>query len=113
MLTCWSAQDWLSFLSLLQNRESVGCDKLLLYEQYVAQLCKWNVLLCFHGNNHYVTHTLCTFFNKHSTHISFFNVLLTVIRISLLFSPCYNQNNALSTLFSSTFNLCPSLRGRN
>jgi len=70
MLTCWSTEDWPSFLSLLQNYESVGCDKLLFHEQYVAQLCKWNVLLCFHGNSRYVTHIQPTFFNKHSTHIS-------------------------------------------
>jgi hypothetical protein len=79
MLTCRSTEDWLSFLSLLQNCESRGCDK-LFHEQYVAQLCKWNVLLCFHGNSCYVTHTLPTFFNKHCTHISTFNVLMTIIQ---------------------------------
>jgi len=59
MLTCWSNKGWSNFLSLLQNCKLVGCDKLLFHEQHVAQLCKWNVLLCFHGNSCYVTHIHC------------------------------------------------------
>jgi hypothetical protein len=54
MLKCWSTEDWSSFLSFLQNCALVGCNK-LFHEQCLAQLSKWSVLVCLHGDNRYVT----------------------------------------------------------